>query len=83
MSNEDREIFADAFKLFDKYRSIEMKEDDWKRFVKDVGMFAEKHKWQENPLAHRIGMALIDTFDDLYKAGKKPEIPDYFGREDL
>jgi hypothetical protein len=57
--------------------------EQWTALADEVRDFAEAHRWRENPLAMRAGMMLMDVFDDLYRNGKKPEIPDYFGRSDL
>jgi hypothetical protein len=83
MSNEDRQIFADAYGIYDQFRSIEMKEADWRNFKNVICQFAEKHKYKENPLAWRMGLMITDTLNDLYAGGKKPDFPGYFGRSDL
>lgn len=84
MPDEDGKIFAEACRIYEKYRWTEMKSpEQWTALADEVRDFAEAHRWRENPLAMRAGMMLMDVFDDLYRNGKKPEIPDYFGRSDL
>lgn len=83
MSDKDKGIWAEIIRIYDKYRSIEMKEADWKLIVKEVSVFAERNDYRNNPLVNRLCTALLDIFDDLYRGGKKPEIPGYFGRDDL
>ena len=83
MTDKDQAVWAEIIRIYDRYRSTEMHEDDWKTFVREVAAFAEKNDYKNNPLVNRLGMALFDIFDDLYRGGKTPEIPDYFGRDDL
>ena len=37
----------------------------------------------ESRLALRLAIGIMDTFDDLYRDGAVPAVPDYFGRNDL
>lgn len=84
MPDEDAKIFSEAFEIYNKYRWAEMTSDDqWIAFTDDVRDFADKHKWKENTLAARIGVMLLEVFSELYRDGKKPVIPNYFGRDDL
>ena len=84
MPEDDAKVFQDAFSLYNKYRWAEMKSpEQWMAFADEVRDFAEAHRWRENPLTERMGMMLMDLFNDLYENGKKPPIPDYFGRSDL
>ena len=84
MPDEDAKIFSEAFRIYNKYRWTEMKTDDqWISLSNEVRDFAEAHRWRTNALALRISFMLLDVFNDLYKNGRKPEIPDYFGRSDL
>ena len=84
MPDEDGNIFAEACRIYEKYRWTEMKSpEQWMELADEVRDFAEKHRWRENALALRAGMMLMDVFSDMYRDGKKPEIPDYFGRSDL
>ena len=83
MPDEDGKIFSEAFELYNKYRWHEIQTDEWIQLSNDIRDFAEAHQWKDNPLAKYIGFMLLDVFNELYKNGNKPAIPDYFGRSDL
>jgi len=84
MPEEDAKIFAEAYDIYSKFRWTEMKADvQWMALAEACRDFAEKHRWRENPLAFRIATAVLDALGDMYSNGKKPKIPDYFGRDDL
>lgn len=81
---EDAKIFGECYELYEKYRTILMKTDDqWKQLTADISAFAERNDWENNPLTKRLGFALLDVFSDMYRDGKRPEMPDYLGRSDL
>lgn len=81
---EDARIFGEAFRLYNDHRWKELATvEDWTALADALIDFANKNKWQENPLAERLTYMLFDVFNDLYKGGKTPPIPDYFGRSDL
>lgn len=44
MTKEEREIFTDVYKLYDKYSSCKKIESDWDRLLQDVGAIDLKHK---------------------------------------
>lgn len=83
MPEEDQQVFAEIWNIYNEYRWKQMRPDDFIEMTKKVGAMAELHKWQENPLACRLAEAILFTFDDLYSGGKVPAIPDYIGRSDL
>lgn len=84
MPDEDARIYGEAYEIYSKYRWTEMKTDgQWMALADECRDFAEKHCWRENPLAYRLALAVIDTLGDMYAGGKRPKIPDYFGRDDL
>lgn len=83
MPEDEKKILTEAFSLYEKYRSIEMKVEDWVNFANNLAFFEVKWHWEENPLAKHIGAAIIEALGDMYRDGKKPAIPDYFGRDDL
>ena len=84
MPEEDAKVFSEAYDIWNLYRWTEMKTDDqWIALAEACRDFAEKHRWRENPLVFRIATAMIDALSDMYANGKKPKIPDYFGRDDL
>lgn len=83
MPEEDERIFGEIWNIYNKYRWKIMTSDDFILLTQEIAAFAELHKWKENPLACRMAEAMIDTFNDMYRVGKVPKIPDYFGRSDL
>ena len=84
MPEEDAKIFSEAFEIYNKYRWTEMKTpEQWEALTNEVGAFADRHQWRTNQLTKRIGHMLLDIFSDMYRNGRKPSIPDYFGRDDL
>lgn len=44
MTKEEREIFTDVYKLYDKYSSCNGKRIEWDRLLQDVGEIDLKHK---------------------------------------
>lgn len=81
---EDAKIFGECYELYEKYRSVLIETDEqWTALAVDVRDFAERNDWRNNPLANRLALSLLDTFNDMYRNGRKPAIPDYFGRSDL
>ena len=84
MPDDDAKVFQDAFEIYNKYRWTEMTSDtQWMTLADEVRDFAVRHRWRDNPLAMRAGMMILDVFNDLYCDGKRPAMPDYFGRGDL
>lgn len=82
MSDEDRNIFVESYKLYDRWRETEISTPaQWEQITKDFYQLVDSH--QGSRLALRLAIGLMDTFDDLYGGGKKPDIPDYFGRGDI
>lgn len=81
---EDAKIFGECYELYEKYRPVLIETDEqWAALAEDVRQFAERNDWRNNPLANRLALSLLDTFNDMYRDGKKPVMPDYFGRSDL
>lgn len=84
MPEEDAKIFSEAYEIYSKYRWTEMRtEEQWISLADECRDFAEKHRWRENALAFHLAQAVLDTLGEMYRNGKKPPIPDYFGRSDL
>lgn len=84
MPDEDAKIFSEAFQIYNKYRWTEMvSTDQWNALTDEIRDFAERHQWRTNRLTSCIGSMLLDLFNELYRNGQKPPIPDYFGRSDL
>ena len=83
MPETDEKIFGEAYELYNRYRWRILKDEDFIQFSNDIATLAAKYDFQHNPLANRIALMLFDTFNDLYKDGRVPALPDYFGRSDL
>ena len=83
MPETDEKIFGEAYDLYNRYRWRILKDDDFIQFSNDITALAVKYDFIHNPLANRIAEMLFDVFNDLYKDGRVPAMPDYFGRSDL
>lgn len=83
MPSEDEKIFGDIYRIYNDYRWRILQGEDFINLTNAVAAFAEIHKWKKNPLAMHLAEAVLNTFNDLYKDGSVPKIPDYFGRSDL
>ena len=84
MTDKEREIFRDFYKVYEKYRDHLLEtDDDWKRFATDVCTLGAKHDWEHNPLASNLAMCVLDTFNEMYKDHQHPEIAGFFDRGDL
>ena len=82
MPEEDGKTFYDIYQLYEKWRGIEINTIDlWMAVTNELYDFVVSHG--SSPLAVRLAIGVMDTFDDLYKDGLKPAIADYFGRSDL
>ena len=81
MPETDERIFGEVWNIYNNYRWRELKQDDFVKLSNELAALAELHKG--NPLAMNLALALFDTFNELYRNGAKPKIPDYFGRSDL
>ena len=83
MPETDEKIFGEAYELYNKYRWRILKDEDFLELSNDIAALAARYDFRRNPLANRITLMLFDTFNDLYKDGRVPTIPDYIGRSDL
>ena len=83
MPETDAKIFGEAYELYNRFRWRVLKDEDFIELSNAIAALAEKYNWQHNPLAYRIASMLFDVFNDLYKDGRVPAVPDYFGRSDL
>ena len=83
MPEEDERVFGEIWNIYNKYRWKLLEEQDFIQLTNELAAFAELHRNEQNPLAWRLAGALFDVFNDLYRDGKKPAIPDYIGRSDL
>lgn len=83
MPEQDEKIFGEAYELYNRFRWRILKDDDFIELTNAIAALAEKYGWKHNPLANRICSMLFDVFNDMYKDGHVPAVPDYFGRSDL
>ena len=83
MPEEDAKIFGEAYEIYNKGRWKVISREEFTDLNIELAQFAERNNYRENPLAKRLAMALFDIFDDMYRDGKVPAIPDYFGRSDF
>lgn len=83
MPETDEKIFGEAYELYNKYRWRILKDEDFLDLSNDIAALAARYDFQRNPLANRLSLMLFDVFNDLYKDGRVPAMPDYFGRSDL
>ena len=83
MPETDAKIFGEAYELYNRFRWRVLKDEDFIELSNAIAALAEKYDWQHNSLAYRIASMLFDVFNDLYKDGRVPAVPDYFGRSDL
>lgn len=83
MPEEDARIFSDYFTIWKKYRGMKMTEADWEAYGREVSACANRHQFDRNPLAFRMGCAMMDAMGELYMDGKSPAIAGFFERADL
>ena len=83
MTEREQNAFRIVIGLYGKWRSVEMKTDEqWEAFGAEIGQ-AWKEMGPDLPLGFRLLEAVLETFSDMYRDGKKPEMQNYFGRTDL
>ena len=84
MNEKEKESFRFAFEFYDKWRAMIIeKQEQWEEFARDVGQLNVDLDTDHNPLGARLMMAVVETFNDLYRGGMKPVPTGYFGRDDL
>ena len=82
MPEEEAQIFGEAYRLYEKWRSVKMTApEQWQQMTEELHGFVCRHP--ESRLALRLAIGIMETMDDLYRNGKTPEFADYFGRSDL
>ena len=70
MTDADREIWREAFDLYDFNHEMPDTEDAWTHFVKQTAAFASSH--ENSPLARALALALIDAVEGEVKTRAKP-----------
>ncbi|MBO7710587.1 MAG: hypothetical protein J6S83_08970 [Lachnospiraceae bacterium] len=83
MPEQDEKIFGEVYEIYNKYRWKQMEREELIFLSSDLANIAQKYGFKKNPLAWHLTNAILDVFDDLYRDGKVPEVPDYIGRSDL
>ena len=69
MTDIDREIWREAFDLYDFNHDMPDTEDSWTHFVKQTAAFASSH--ENSPLARALALALIDAVEGEVKEREK------------
>ena len=70
MTDMDRELWREAFILYDSNHEMPDSEDAWVYFVRKTAAFASAHPGSS--LARALALALIDAVEGEAKARKKP-----------
>ena len=82
MPEEDKQIFREAYELYDKWRGTLMETDEqWLTITAEFYQFIQRHT--ESRLAIHLATGIMDHFDEMYRNGNRPKMPSYLGREDL
>ena len=71
MTDSDRDIWREAFSLYDSNHEMPDTEVSWTYFVKQTAAFASAH--ENSPLARALALALIDAVEGEAKAREKQE----------
>lgn len=81
ISNEERQIWRDAFDLHEKYRDQLETPEKWTEFSEAVRDMVNGHGM--STMAFHIGVFLIDFLSEEYKDGHRPEPvqQSFFGEE--
>lgn len=84
MNETEEKAFSITRDFYQKWREVIIETDDqWKAFAEDVGRMGRILDIDHNQLGWNLMYAVVETFNHLYKDGKKPLPADYFGRDDL
>ncbi|MBR2601931.1 MAG: hypothetical protein IKE08_04470 [Clostridia bacterium] len=76
MTDMDRELWREAFILYDSNHEMPDSEDAWVYFVRKTAAFASAHPGSS--LARALALALIDAVEGEAKARKKPPVQTSF-----
>ena len=69
MTDADREIWREAFDLYDFNHEMPNTEDSWVHFLQKTAAFASSH--ENSPLARALALALIDAVEGEVKEREK------------
>jgi len=67
ISEEDRALWMEAYKLYATFLGMENTDGKWQLFCEAVNRLACEHDFHHNPAAMHMAEMLIDTFDELYR----------------
>ena len=76
MTDIDRDIWREAFVLYDSNHEMPDSEDSWVHFLQKTAAFASSH--ENSPLARALALALIDAVEGEAKARKKEPVQTSF-----
>ena len=76
MKDTDRDIWREAFVLYDSNHEMPDSEDSWVYFVKKTAAYASAHPGSH--LAWALALALIDAVEGEAKARKKEPVQTSF-----
>ena len=76
MKDTDRDIWREAFVLFDSNHEMPDSEDSWVCFIRKTAAFASAHSGSH--LARALALALIDVVEGEAKARKKEPVQTSF-----
>ena len=80
MPEEDVRIFGDFFNIWKEYREKKMTEQDWIDFGDNIAACSMLHHFETNPLAAKMGTAIMEAMGELYANGAVPQMADYFNQ---
>ena len=84
MNENEEKAFRAVYQFYQKWRETVIETDDqWLEFGREIGSLSVLTDSEHNLLAMHLICAVIETFSDLYRGGRKPMPANYFGRDDL
>ena len=63
MTDADREIWREAFSLYDNNRMIPDTSDAWQAFLRRLCSFADRYDWRNCPLAEFLAFAVLSALE--------------------
>ena len=84
MNEKEKQSFRLVFEFLEKWRGTVIEtEEQWAQLADDTGKLGRDLDIDHNPLGWHLMYGMLETFNDLYKDGRKPVPSGYFGRDDL
>ena len=59
MTAEERQIWRDAYDLYDQNHLMMPSDENWSAFGRAVSDFASRHAWRDTPLARVLAEAVL------------------------